>query len=49
MRNAQIISSTESNKFPMIPDEHSGVAHVQQNFTDRNGLAHVKQNSPPSL
>jgi hypothetical protein len=27
----------------MILNEHSGVAHVQQNFTDRNGLAHVEQ------
>jgi hypothetical protein len=27
----------------MIPNEHSGVAHVQQNFTDRNRLAHVEQ------
>jgi hypothetical protein len=26
---AQIPSSTESNKFNMIPNEHSGVAHVQ--------------------
>jgi hypothetical protein len=27
----------------MIPNEHFGVAHVQLNFTDRNGLAHVEQ------
>jgi hypothetical protein len=37
---------TESNMFNMIPTEHSGVAHVQQKFTDRNRLAHVEQNSP---
>jgi hypothetical protein len=33
----------------MIPNEHSGVAHMQQKFTGRNGLAHVEQNSPTQL
>jgi hypothetical protein len=33
----------KSIKFNKIPYEHSGVAHVQQKFTDRNRLAHVEQ------
>jgi hypothetical protein len=36
----------KANKFNIISNEHSGVAHVQQKFTDRNGLAHVEQFSP---
>jgi hypothetical protein len=46
MKNIQITTSSESNQLNMIPNEHSGVAHVQQKFTDRNRLAHVEQNSP---